>query len=115
MVARADLATDRHARSAPVTGPVVGADVQLSSTTEPVVGTAARGARSSVDATVETDADRTVVRLSETPAPGTEIAVVANTAPTKGDAIEVGIQPRLIDESATSFGELAEASSARAA
>ncbi len=33
--------------------------------------------------------------------------MVANTAPTTGDAIEIGIQPRLIDESATSFGELA--------
>jgi transglutaminase-like putative cysteine protease len=89
----------------PVSGPVTRADVSFldeSLSLVPLPGAPVR-----VDAAVETDADRTVVRLVEPPTPGTEVAVVANTAPTTGDAIEVGIQPRLIDESATSFGELA--------
>ncbi len=89
----------------PVTGPVVHADVSFLDESLSLVPLP--GAPVSVDAPVETDVDRTVVRLAEAPAVGTEIGVVANTAPTTGDAIEIGIQPRLIDESATSFGELA--------
>jgi hypothetical protein len=88
----------------PVTGPVIRADVSFLDESLSLVPLP--GAPVSVDAPVETDADRTVVRLAEPPAPGTEIGVVANRAPTTGDAIEIGIQPRLIDESTTSFGEL---------
>jgi hypothetical protein len=89
----------------PVTGPVVRADVSFLDESLSLVPLP--GAPVSVDAAVETDVDRTVVRLAEPPAPGTEIGVVANTTPTTGDAIEIGIRPRLIDESATGFGELA--------
>ncbi len=56
---------------------------------------------------VETDPERTVVRLAEPPDPGDQVAIVANLAPTVSDAIAQGVAPRLIDESASSLAGLA--------
>ena len=65
------------------------------------------GAPVSVDAAVETDPERTVVRLAEPPDPGDQVAIVANLAPTASDAIEQGTTARLVDESASSLADLA--------
>ena len=51
-----------------------------------------------VDAAIETDADRTVVRLAERPAAGDVVGVVANAPTTASDAVDVGVAPRLVDE-----------------
>jgi hypothetical protein len=61
-----------------------------------------------VDATVETDADRTVVRLAEPPTPGEVVDVVANAPATAGAAATVGVAPRLVDESSSGLTQLAE-------
>ncbi len=89
----------------PVTGPVI--DVDVSFLDDNLTLVPLPGAPVSIDTAVETDPDRTVVRLIDTPAPGDEIAVVSNTAPTAGDAIEVGIAPRVVDESTSTLTELA--------
>ena len=90
----------------PVTGPVVDADISFLDDNLTLVPLP--GAPVSIDAEVETDAERTVVRLIETPTPGDEIAVISNIAPTTGDAIELGFTPRVVDESTSTFTELAE-------
>ncbi len=61
-----------------------------------------------VDAAVETDADRTVVRLAERPTPGDVIGVVANAPALASDAVTVGVAPRLVDEGSSGFTQLAE-------
>ena len=61
-----------------------------------------------VDAAIETDPDRTVVRLAERPTPGDVIDVVANVPATAGDAVDVGVAPRLVDESSSGLTQLAE-------
>jgi hypothetical protein len=61
-----------------------------------------------VDAAIETDADRTVVRLADRPAPGDVIGVVANAPATASDAVDVGVAPRLVDESSSGLTQLAE-------
>lgn len=61
----------------------------------------------SVDVDVETDDDRTVVRLIEPPLPGTRVGLVANVSPTFDDAVRSGLAPRLVDESTAGFSELA--------
>jgi len=63
----------------------------------------------SVDVDVETDDDRTVVRLTRPPVPGTVIGLVANVSPTFDDAASSGLAPRLVDESTAGFSELARA------
>lgn len=63
----------------------------------------------SVDADVETDDERTVVRLTQPPLPGTVIGLVANTSPTFEDAVRAGLAPRVIDESTAGFSDLARA------
>ena len=90
----------------PVTGPVVDAGISFLDDNLSLVPLP--GAPVSIDAEVETDAERTVVRLIDTPSPGDEIGVVSNVAPTTADAIELGIAPRVVDESASPFTELAE-------
>ena len=89
----------------PVTGSTVSADISFlddNTTLVPLSGTPV-----SVDADVETDADRTVVRLAERVEPGTEVAVVTNVAPTISEVIESGIATRLVDESSSGLTELA--------
>lgn len=61
-----------------------------------------------VDAAIETDADRTVVRLAERPTPGEVIDVVANAPAAASDAVEVGVTPRLVDEDSSGLTQLAE-------
>ena len=87
----------------PVTGPVVSADIEFLDDNLTLVPLP--GAPVSVDAAVETDPDRTVVRLTEPP--GDRVAIVANLAPTTGDLVEQGVAPRLVDESASSLADLA--------
>jgi hypothetical protein len=61
-----------------------------------------------VDAAIETDADRTVVRLAERPTPGDVVGVIANAPAAASDAVEVGVAPRLVDESSSGLTQLAE-------
>lgn len=89
----------------PSAGQVIGADVSFLDESLSLVPFP--GAPVNIDAAVETDAQRTVVRLVEPADPDARISLVANVPPTTTDAIEVGIQSRVIDESATGFGELA--------
>jgi transglutaminase-like putative cysteine protease len=91
----------------PVTGPTVNADVEFLDDSLRLVPLP--GAPVSVAADIETDSERTVVRLVDAPEPGDEIKVVANLAPTRGDAVELGVAPRLIDESTSSLADLAAA------
>ncbi len=81
----------------PVTGPVVNADVEFLD--DNLILVPLPGAPVSVDAAVETDPERTVVRLAEPPDPGDQVAIVANVPPTASDAIEQGTAARLVDES----------------
>ena len=62
----------------------------------------------SVDTAVETDPERTVVRLAERPTPGDVVGVVANAPATVSDAVDLGAAPRLVDESTAGFTQLAE-------
>ncbi len=62
-----------------------------------------------VDAAVETDADRTVVRLAERPTPGTVVGVIANAPALAGDAVTVGVAPRVVDEGSSGLTQLAAA------
>ena len=87
----------------PVTGPVVNADIEFLDDNLTLVPLP--GAPVSVDAAVETDPDRTVVRLAEPT--GDRVAIVANLAPTADDLVEQGVAPRLVDESASSLADLA--------
>jgi transglutaminase-like putative cysteine protease len=89
----------------PVTGPVINADVEFLDDNLTLVPLP--GAPVSVDAAVETDPERTVVRLTEPPNPGDQVAIVANLAPTASDAIEQGTTARLVDESASGLADLA--------
>ena len=61
-----------------------------------------------VGAAVETDAERTVVRLAERPAPGAVIGVVANAPATATDAVAVGVATRVVDETTSGLTQLAE-------
>jgi hypothetical protein len=90
----------------PVTGPVVDADISFLDDNLTLVPLP--GAPVSVGAEVETDAERTVVRLTEAPTPGDEISMISNIAPTVGDAIELGVARRVVDESTSTLTELAQ-------
>ena len=61
-----------------------------------------------VDADVETDPDRTVVRLADQPVPGDVVDIVANAPATVSDAVEAGVAPRLVDETSSGLTQLAE-------
>ena len=89
----------------PVTGPVVKADVEFLD--DNLILVPLPGAPVSVDAAVETDPERTVVRLAEPPDPGDRVAIVANLPPTASDVIEQGTAARLVDESDSSLADLA--------
>ncbi|HYN33872.1 MAG TPA: transglutaminaseTgpA domain-containing protein [Ilumatobacteraceae bacterium] len=90
----------------PVTGPLVSADIEFLDDNLTLVPLP--GAPVSVDAAVETDPERTVVRLAEPPTPGDLVAIVANLAPTPIDLIDQGTAARLVDESTSSLTDLAE-------
>lgn len=61
-----------------------------------------------VDAAIETDADRTVVRLADRPAPGDVVRIVANAPAAASAAVDVGVAPRLVDEETSGLTQLAE-------
>jgi transglutaminase-like putative cysteine protease len=87
----------------PATGPTISADIEFlddNLTLVPMPGTPV-----TVDVPVETDADRTVVRLAERVSPGDSVGIVANTPPERSSAL--GIAPRLVDESTAGLTELA--------
>ena len=65
------------------------------------------GAPVTIDAPIETDAQRTVIRLVERPGPDQEIAVTSNVAPVVTDAT-VQIATRPVDESVSGLTEFAE-------
>ena len=60
-----------------------------------------------IEAAVETDRDRTVVRLTERPRPGTSIDASANVAATQSTASASDIVRRQVDEMAGTFTDLA--------
>ncbi len=60
-----------------------------------------------IEAAVETDRDRTVVRLTERPSPGTSIDASASIAPTQSIASTSDIVRRQVDEMAGTFTDLA--------
>jgi transglutaminase-like putative cysteine protease len=61
-----------------------------------------------VGAAVETDAERTVVRLAERPTPGAVVPVAANAPATPSDAADLGVSPRVVDESTSGLTRFAE-------
>lgn len=88
----------------PAIGPTIAAQVTFlddSLTLVPLPGSPVE-----VGADVETDPDRTVVRLAERPTEGDVIDVVANTAPTEPGT--VGIALRVVDDSVSGLTELAD-------
>ncbi len=90
----------------PATGPTIDADISFlddNLTLVPLPGPPVE-----VAALVETDGDRTVVRLADRPSPGDVIGVIANAPDTPDDAIAIGVAPRLVDESTSSLTQLAE-------
>jgi hypothetical protein len=62
----------------------------------------------SVDAAVETDLERTVVRLADRPDPGDTIDIEANLSPTSATIAEIGVAPRVVDDATSGFTQLAE-------
>lgn len=91
----------------PVTGPVVEASVRFLE--ESLALLPIPGAPVSVDVPVETDRDRTIIRLLERPDPNDEVGLVSNVAPETSDAIELGVVARVVDESSSPLSDLAEA------
>ncbi len=90
----------------PATGPTIDADISFlddNLTLVPLPGQPVE-----VAALVETDGDRTVVRLADRPSPGDVIGVIANAPDTPDDAIAIGVAPRLVDESTSGLTQLAE-------
>ncbi len=61
----------------------------------------------SIDTAVETDADRTVVRLAERAEVGQRVSVTSNVAPEPSDAAAAGIAAREIDDEVSGLTELA--------
>lgn len=87
----------------PVIGPV--ADVSISFLDPNTSLVPLPGAPVSIDVPVETDLGRTVVRLVDRP--DGSVRLVANIAPSASDAIDLGIVPRLVDESTSGWTDLA--------
>ena len=90
----------------PATGPTIDADISFlddNLTLVPLPGPAVE-----VDTDVETDADRTVVRLADRPSPGEVVGVVANVPASPTDALAIDVAPRLVDESTSGLKQLAE-------
>ncbi len=90
----------------PVVGPTIEADVSFLSDNLTLVPLP--GPPVSVDAAIETDAERTVVRLAERPTPGEVVGVVANAPATPSDAVDIGVATRAVDESSTGLTQLAQ-------
>jgi transglutaminase-like putative cysteine protease len=90
-----------------VTGSTISADVRFLDDDlrlVPLPGSPVR-----VDAAVETDRDRTVVRLVDRPEPGDSVSIVSNVAPTaESVGSEVTIRSRPVDENVAGLTGLAE-------
>lgn len=90
----------------PATGPTIDADVSFlddNLTLVPLPGSPVE-----VAASIETDDDRSVVRLADRPSRGDVISVIANAPDTPSEAIAIGVTPRLVDESTSGLTQLAE-------
>ncbi len=62
-----------------------------------------------VDADVETDVDRTIVRLVERPDVGDVVHIEAETTPSAGSAAAMGVATRLVDDDIATLTSFAEA------
>ena len=91
----------------PVTGPIVDADISFLDDDLSLVPLP--GAPVTVDAAVETDADRTVVRLLDRPEVGDEIHIVANEPATLDDASATTVTGRLVGDDVSTLTGLATA------
>lgn len=89
------------------TGPVIDVDVQFLD--DDLALLPLPGSPVTVDIAVETDPERTIVRLTERPTPGLVASVTANRPPTRADAAERGIAPREVDDEVSGLTELADA------
>lgn len=67
------------------------------------------GSPVTVDAAIETDAERTIVRLADRPDPDEEIAVTANVAPVVPADAPAQLATRPVDETVSGLSEFAEA------
>ncbi len=88
----------------PATGPTISAEITFlddNLTLVPLPGTPV-----SVGAAVETDPDRTIVRLAERATPGDRVAIEANAPSTETGTASV--VPRLVDEAVSGLTQLAE-------
>ncbi|MET0663288.1 MAG: transglutaminase domain-containing protein, partial [Ilumatobacteraceae bacterium] len=87
-------------------GPTIGADVSFLRdylTLVPLPGSPV-----SVDAEVETDPDRTIVRLVERPVPGDVVGIVSNVGPESTSVAAADVAVREIDENVAALTGLAE-------
>src|SRR6056297_2917540 len=89
----------------PAVGPTVSADIGFLDDDLTLVPFPGRPV--SIDTAVETDADRTVVRLTERPEVGQRVSVTSNVAAGPSDAAAVGIAAREIDDEVSGLTELA--------
>jgi len=89
----------------PVTGPVV--DVDITFLDDDLSLVPLPGAPVTVDAEVETDAARTVVRLVERPEVGDVVGVVANLPPSRADTVGATVTSRLIGDDVSTLSDLA--------
>ena len=90
----------------PATGPTLAADVSFLSDDLTLVPFP--GSPVSVDAVVETDPDRTVVRLSQRPSEGDVVAIVSNIDPDSADIAGADVGVREVDETVAGLTGLAE-------
>ena len=90
----------------PATGPTIGADVSFlrdDLTLVPLPGSPV-----SVDADVETDVERTIVRLVDRPDPGDVVGIVANISPDAAAVQGVDVAVREVDENVAGLTGLAQ-------
>lgn len=88
------------------TGPTIDADVSFLDANVSLVPLP--GPPIEVRAAVETDPERTVVRLADRPVPGEVVRLLANASPTADDAAKIGVAPRVVDASTSGLSQLAE-------
>jgi hypothetical protein len=92
-------------------GPVIGAtvDVDITFLDDDLRLVPLAGSPVSVDAAVETDSDRTVVRLAERPAPGESVGVVSNIGLESSDfGTDPAVMARPVDETVAGLTGLAQ-------
>jgi hypothetical protein len=92
-------------RLGPATGPTVDIEIRVLAGELRLIPLP--GSPVTVDAPIETNAARTIVRLIEPVDPSERIAVTSNVAPTAADTIGGGLATRPVDESVSGLTELA--------